>query len=152
MSDIELIELPARHYVGIRREVNVQNLPEFFAEVFPAVMQWVAQMGITPASMPMAVWCHMDMESGIADTHAGVFVDGEVDVDGEITMGTTPAGEAFKLVHVGGYDKMGQSWMRVYKHAGEAGRAPGAGWEVYVDDPTTVPTEELKTEIYLPVT
>lgn len=151
MSEIELIDVPARHYVGIRREVHTEKLAEFFAEAFPKVMQWVMQNGITPASMPMAVWCHMDMETGIADTHAGVFVDGGVAVDGEITAGTTAAGEAFKLVHVGGYDTMGQSWMRVYKHAGEAGRQPGSGWEIYVDDPTTVATEELKTEIYLPV-
>ncbi len=151
MSDIELIELQPRPFVGIRRKVHTSKLAEFYAEVFPKVMQWIAEKGIEPTSAPMSVWCDMDMETGVADTHAGVFVAGEVEVDGEITTGVTAGGAVLTLTHVGGYDSMGQSWGRVFQHAAESGKTPGAGWEIYVDDPGEVATDELKTEIYLPV-
>lgn len=151
MSEIERIELPQLHFVGVRRKVPTTELADFYSEVFPKVMQWISEKGITPESMPMSVWCDMDMETGIADTHAGVFVESEVEVDGEISAGSTAGGEVLKLVHVGGYDTMGQSWGRVFKHTAELGKEPGAGWEIYVDAPTMVEPEELKTEIYLPI-
>lgn len=151
MAEIELIKDAPRKLIGIRRKVPTTELSAFYSEVFPKVMQWIAERGITPASAPMSMWCAMDMEKGIADAHAGVFVSGDVEVDGEITAGTTPGGEVLKFVHTGGYDSMGKSWMRVYGHAKELGKTPGAGWEIYVDDPGQVPAENVKTEIYLPI-
>jgi effector-binding domain-containing protein len=151
MSEVELTRQPPRHFVGIRREVHTSELPVFFAEVLPRVTNWVREKGMQPASAPMSMWCAMDMESGIADTHAGCFVEGEVEGEGEITPGVTPGGDVLRLVHRGGYDTMGQSWGRVYAHAQQLGRRSGAGWEIYVDDPGEVDAESLRTEIYLPV-
>ncbi|MEM6730373.1 MAG: GyrI-like domain-containing protein [Myxococcota bacterium] len=152
MSDIETIKDEARTLVGIRREVNVQDLAAFFGEVLPKTFAWMSANEITPVSAPMAMWCAMDMESGIADAHAGFFVTGPVSVEGEFTLGHTPGGDVLKVVHRGGYEAMGQTWQRVYGHAKELGRTPGAGWEIYIDDPASVAEEELRTEIYLPVT
>jgi len=152
MSEIELTQQSPLHFVGIRRKVHTSELATFFGEVLPKVMSWVYQNGISPTSAPMAVWCEMDMESGVADTHAGCFVEGAVEGEGEISPGVTSGGDVLKLVHRGGYDSMGRSWMRVFEHAKELGRQPGEGWEIYVDDPTTVDADALRTEIYLPVT
>lgn len=151
MSEIELTQQAPRHFVGIRRKVHTSDLAGFFAEALPKVMSWVHGNGISPASRPMAVWCEMDMESGIADTHAGCFVEHAVEGDGDISPGITSGGDVLKLVHRGSYDAMGQSWMRVFEHARELGRRPGAGWEIYIDDPTEVEADALRTEIYLPV-
>lgn len=152
MNDVNRATLEPRHYVGIRRKVPVTELQPYFAEVLPKVMGWLAQQGIAPASMPMAMWHAMDMTTSIADVQAGCFVAQPVAGDGEITGGTTPATEALTLTHVGGYDKMGQSWGRVFAKAGELGVQPGAGWEIYVDDPGSVDEAVLRTEITLPVT
>lgn len=151
MSDIELTQQSPRHFVGIRRKVHTSELPSFFAEVFPKVMAWIAENGIEPASAPMSVWCGMDMETGIADCHAGCFVESPVEGEGEITAGVSSGGDVLKLLHRGSYDSMGQSWGKVFKHASELGRKPGPGWEIYVDDPAKVEPASLRTEIYLPV-
>jgi effector-binding domain-containing protein len=151
MSKIELVQQSPRHFVGIRRKVHVSELPAFYAEVLPKVMKWMGENGIAPASAPMSMWCDMDMQSGIADTHAGCFVQSEVEGEGEITPGVTSGGDVLTLVHRGSYDTLGQSWGRVFGHAKELGRVPGAGWEIYVDDPTKVEADEVRTEIYLPV-
>lgn len=151
MSEITLQQLDARPFVGIRRKVPTTELAAYFAEVLPKVMGWLGQAGIQPASMPMAMWCAMDMETGIADCHAGCFVSEPVEGEGEITPGTTTAGEVLAITNTGSYDTVGQSWMAVYKHAAELGRQPGAGWEIYVDDPGNTPEAELRTQIFLPL-
>lgn len=151
MSEVELTQQSPRHFVGIRRKVHTSELPAFFSEVFPKVMQWMQEKGVAPASAPMSMWCAMDMESGIADTHAGCFVEREVEGGGEVTSGVSSGGDVLKLVHRGGYDTMGASWGRVFRRAKELGRQPGAGWEIYVDDPSEVASDALRTEIYLPL-
>ncbi|MBT8337286.1 MAG: GyrI-like domain-containing protein [Gemmatimonadetes bacterium] len=151
MSEVELTQQSPRHFVGIRRKVHTSDLPGFFAEVLPKVMNWIQGQKIAPASAPMAMWCAMDMESGIADTHAGCFVENEVEGAGEITPGVTSGGDVLRLIHRGGYGTVGQSWGRVYEHAKALGRRPGAGWEIYIDDPGEVEADDLRTEIYLPV-
>lgn len=151
MSEVELTQQSPRHFVGIRRKVHTSELPGFYAEVFPKVMEWMQRQGIQPASKPMSMWCDMDMESGVADTHAGCLVESEVEGGGEITPGVTSGGDVLKLVHRGAYDTLGRSWGRVYGRAKELGRRPGVGWEIYVDDPGEVEADALRTEIYLPV-
>jgi effector-binding domain-containing protein len=151
MPEVEIIRESPRHFVGIRRKVHTSELPGFFAEVFPKVMGWMARKGIAPASAPMSMWCEMDIASGVADTHAGSFVESPLEGDGEVTPGVTSGGDVLKLVHRGGYDTMGRSWRSAYQHAEELGRRPGAGWEIYVDDPQEVAADALRTEIYLPI-
>jgi effector-binding domain-containing protein len=151
MSDIELIQQPPKHFVGIRRKVPIGDLAGFFSEAFPKVTRWLDGHGVPRQSAPMALWCGMDMEAGIADTHAGCFVQSAIEVDGEITAGTTEGGDTLKLVHRGGYDTMGQSWQRIFQRAKELDRPPGTGWEIYVDDPTLVEPNLVRTEIYLPL-
>jgi effector-binding domain-containing protein len=151
VEEIELVKRAPRHLVGVRRKVPVSDLAAFFAEAFPKVMAWVQSQGVQPTSMPMAMWCAMDMETGVADVQAGCFVPHALEGEGEITPAQSAGGEMLTLTHVGGYASMGGSWKRVFARAGELGRRPGAGWEIYVDDPQSVEEAALRTEIYLPL-
>lgn len=99
----------------------------------------------------MAMWCAIDMETGIADCHAGCFVHEAVVGEGEVTPGETCGGDVLTVTHTGPYDTVGRTWMAVYEHAAQLGRTPGPGWEIYVDDPGDTPAEQLRTEIYLPL-
>ena len=67
MADIELVGLAARHFVGIRRTLSVADLAAFFAEALPAVHTRVSSNRVERASMPMAGWCAMDVQTGSAD-------------------------------------------------------------------------------------
>lgn len=151
MDTIELKQLTPRHFIGLRRKVPVTELAAFFSEALPKAHRWVAARGITPDSMPMAHWVSMDMKSGIADCHAGCFVAEETAGEGEITAGVTPGGDALVATHTGPYDTVGKTWQAVYARAAELGRAPGSGWEIYLNDPTETPPEALQTRIHLPV-
>lgn len=151
MTEITRQPEVSRTFVGIRRSLHHSELPAFFGEVLPAMQAWFAARGIQPASPPMAMWHAMDRETGIADAQAGCFVAGPVPVEGEVTLGTTEGGDTLVCTHVGPYSTVGSSWMRVYARAAELGRAPGAGYEIYRNDPTEVAEAELQTEIHLPL-
>ena len=151
MSEIQTVQLPVHHLVGIRRSVDVRAMGAYFHEVLPRVARWVEEQGLTAVSAPCAVWHGMDPETGVCDAQAGMFIREEADGEGEISTATTPAGAALKLVHVGSYDQMPASWRRLYAHASSEGLTPGLGWEVYVDDPGVVDAASLKTEIYLSI-
>lgn len=152
MPEITLTQLDPRPFVGIRRSMPVTELAAFFGEVLPTVMGWIGSQGIAPASTPMAVWCAMDMATGVAECHAGCFVHAPVQGEGEITPGWTQGGDVLTVTHTGPYDTVGQTWMAVYKHAASLGRTPGAGWEIYLNDPATTPADQLQTKIHLPLT
>ncbi len=150
MSDIELVQLSPRPFVGVRRDVHHTKLQPYFTEVLPKVMGKVVAAG-TCGSPPMAMWHGMDRETGICDTQAGCFVTEAMADEDDITHGTTAGGDVLKLVHTGPYDTMHQSWMQLFGRASELGRAPGKGWEIYVDDPSQVEASALRTELYLPL-
>ena len=63
----------------------------------------------------------------------------------------TQAGEVLRITHKGPYDTVGQSWMAIFQHAAKLGRTPGAGWEIYLNDPGDTPAAELLTDIHLPL-
>ena len=149
---ITLQQLEPRPLVGVRRTLPTTELAAFFAEALPKAMSWVSSKSIAPASAPMAMWCAMDMASGIADCHAGCFVHDTVEGEGDITAGMTQGGDVLTLTHTGSYDTIGRSWMAAYRRASELGREPGPGWEIYIDDPGHTPAERLRTLIHLPLT
>ena len=151
MSEIELKTEEPCPFLGIRRSVHHTKLPPYFMEVFPKVMGWIQGNGLTPATMPMAMWHDMDRETGMCDVQAGIILHEASDGEGEIAGAQTVGGETLVLMHVGPYSEMGKSWGRVYAKAAELGREPGPGYEIYVDDPTEVAPEEMRTEIHLPL-
>ncbi len=149
MSDIHQLTESPRHYVGIRRQVPVTELSAYFMEVLPKVHNWVTAQGLQPASMPCAIWHGMDMATGIADCQAGIFLSEPSEGEGEISGGATPGGELLRILNRGPYDTVPNAWKAIYSHAAALGRPPGLGYEIYVDDPTQVPAEELRTEVSL---
>src|SRR5262249_13540789 len=65
------------------------------------------------------------------------------------------AGKDAAVLHVGPYGHLPDVWVRLLgewlPNSGHRAR-PGAGFELYLNDPTKVPPSELRTEIYQPVT
>jgi AraC family transcriptional regulator len=71
-----------------------------------------------------------------------------------VTEATLPAGRYAKTTHRGSYAGLGDAWARLMgQWLPGSGQRVGAGpsYEVYVNDPRTTPTEELQTDLYLPL-
>ncbi|HPM75835.1 MAG TPA: GyrI-like domain-containing protein [bacterium] len=61
-------------------------------------------------------------------------------------------GRAMQTLHVGPYDKLGESYAKIAAHAQERGWTPqGPAHEVYLSDPRRTKPENLKTIVRLPI-
>ena len=67
---------------------------------------------------------------------------------------TLPAGKYGCTVHEGGYDRIGDTWARFMgQWLPQSGHrlADSPSFERYLNTPTEVPVEALRTELYLPL-
>jgi len=65
-----------------------------------------------------------------------------------------PAGKYAKTVHAGGYETLPQTWRGLIDEwlpkSGHQKR-PGVNYEIYLNTPMDTPKEQLRTELYVPV-
>jgi len=87
-----------------------------------------------------------------ADMEVGAPVTGPVVAENGLEVRTLVGGRAVTAVHRGVYETVGEAWTRVLNYIQENGHRPaGLGQEFYLNDPEVTPTQELLTEVQLPV-
>lgn len=117
-------------------------LPEVYTHLFA---NGLAMVGAPFARYHPAAGDTIDLEAGIPVV--GAFPETE-----DIRARTLPGGEAAHTVHVGSYEALPEALEAVGAWLTAQGRtAAGPFWEVYVDDPTTVAPDALRTEVFLPL-
>ena len=83
---------------------------------------------------------------------AGFTVLAPVDGRGRVVPGELPGGEVAVARHVGPYSELPQVGERLRQWVVDRGRAMGGPpWEVYLNDPRTVPPSEPETEVFIPL-
>lgn len=105
--------------------------------------------GLTPVTPPFSRFLKyappvIEMEAGFAIAKADL---GE----GEIVSSVIPAGDYAKTRHLGSYDLLAPAYESLHKWIDTNKKQPnGAPLEVYLNSPSEVKPDELKTEIYYP--
>ena len=82
---------------------------------------------------------------------AGIPVGGPFPETDRIRAGTLPGGPAITTLHVGSYDGLPGAFDSLMAWRAEHGRDAAAHWEIYEDDPSTTPAEELRTRLVAPL-
>jgi AraC family transcriptional regulator len=84
---------------------------------------------------------------------AGVVVSDDAAIPAGLVEERVPGGRFACFVHRGSYEKLPESWAQVKRQLAESGhrRRPGTSCEIYVNNPAQVPTEQLVTEICIPI-
>jgi effector-binding domain-containing protein len=151
-ATIETREITPRPYVGIRRTVKHDGLGSACAEILPRVAAWLAGKGLAPAGPPICVYHSVNQATDDFDAQPGFFVSAAVPGEGEITAGETAGGEALYALHVGPYEKLGETWAAVFARAEASGRpVTKSSWEAYLNTPGEVSPSEIRTEIFVPI-
>lgn len=75
------------------------------------------------------------------------------DVPAGLIERRVPAGKYATTIHTGSYEHLGNAWTSLRQQIAQRGwRATGAvSYEVYLNDPMSVPAGERKTELFAPI-
>lgn len=150
MPDFEFRSVPEQPIAAIRFNTPLDGIGASMAQAFPAIFETVTKAGAVPAGAPLARYHTFGEE--VIDYECAIPLAAPWTGDGEVQAGSIGGGETAFGVHVGPYDQLRGTWEALMAWVKEQGReAAGAPWESYVDDPTEVGSDKLRTEIFVPV-
>lgn len=147
---IELVDLPPRRALTVRRKMPRSGLGAFFSELFPRLRSAIVSQGATPSGPPFARYYNSDPAA--FDTEAGLPFTGTVTAAEGARVTTLPGGRAAKTIHIGSYETLSKEYRRIEAWCEEHGYRVGEGpWESYVDDAATTPHDKVRTEVFWPL-
>ncbi len=155
MDEVSMIEVGSMNVVGTRRRGAYQDVGKMLPELFTHVMS----NGLKMAGPPIYL-CHelsMDeveraMKENNADLEVVIPIAGKVVGKGDLKVYKIPGGGMAKIVHKGPYDKVGDTYGKLFEWLSGNGKMPlGPFREIHLNDPTKVSPEEILTEINVPI-
>jgi effector-binding domain-containing protein len=150
MAGFETRQIPRQHTAVIRSRSPMQDIGPAIGQALGELWMAIEQAGLAPSGPPFVRY--LEMSEGTATFECGFPVPRVITGSGAVEPGSIGGVEAACMEHIGPYQRLGQTWDALTAWVAEQGRVPsGPGWEVYVDDPGTVPEATLRTELYLPI-
>jgi effector-binding domain-containing protein len=148
VTDPELTDLTETTTAVIHGVVPMEEIADFFDRSFSELVNVLDGQGIARTGPAFARYAGPPGET--ADLEVGFPVLGSVSPDGQVHPSSLPAGRVARVVHVGGYDQLGETWGRLAAWMVEQGLTPGADlWEVYVTEPSPeMDPADLYTDLF----
>ncbi|MDB4892305.1 MAG: Transcriptional regulator, AraC family [Gemmatimonadetes bacterium] len=153
--DVEIKNLPALRVAAVRHIGPYLQINE----AFERLGQIAGRAGlIQPPDTEMVALFYDDPDSTPADqlrSDAGITVPPNATLPAGLTEHHVPAGAYASTVHVGPYEQLGDAWARLMGEwlpsSGRRINGDAPSYEVYLNTPMTVPKNELRTEIRIPL-
>jgi AraC family transcriptional regulator len=126
---------------------------EVLSPGFARLMAWAAPKGIVRGP-PLGIYLDSPQDTPREECRSklGVPVSEDAREEGEVHIETVGPREEAVLLHKGPYEETAASYGKVFDTIFRTGyRVAGAPMEVYLTDPQAAPSEELLTEIRVPV-
>jgi len=143
-------ELAPQLALTYRTRATMPTIAERIGARFGALMEHAAQTGAQWAGPPFVMYpetCDDDYPVIVCMPVAPGAVGGET-----VTLEEVAGGRVASTTHVGSYKGIGAAYTALQKWMTDNGCAPGgAPREIYLNDPATVPEDELITEVDWPV-
>ncbi len=155
-AKIETVTVGAQSIVFVNRTSasDPETMGNVMGAAFGTLFAAMGETGVAPAGPPLSIYYDFGAEEikyGVAFPIAAADKQ-KLDGRDDVNVSETYAGGALKLVHVGPYDTLVESYNKMMAHLDSEGLAPsGPTWEVYMNDPATTPPADLITEIYFPL-
>jgi len=148
---VDTRSMPDRRLAAVRHDGPYNQIPLAF-ELLGRLIRGLPEAGSTR----IAIY-HDDPETVPLDrlrSDAAVTVPEGLGLPEGLREIRLPAGRFARTVHVGPYERLGDTWARFMGEwlpaSGQrVGSAPSS--EIYLNDPRRTPSAELRTELYLPL-
>jgi effector-binding domain-containing protein len=153
ISEIIVEEKPIL-FIEESSPLNSDTIKNKIGNAFGEIMALMSVAHIEMVSPPLAITNEFSMSKMLWVFDCALI--GELpegtELSGRIKSGTTYAGKVVKAVHVGPYEQSIITYNAIEKYiSNNKLEKNGRVWEEYIDDPTIVDPEELRTNIYFPV-
>jgi len=152
MDEIQMVELEPVNVIGIRKRGAYHDT----ANLIPKMFEHAIANGLEITGPPIFLCHELTMEEveravreNSADLEVALPVSGNVRETDEISSYVLPRVKMVKTVHKGPYEKVGETYNRLFEWMAKNGReTKGPYREYYLNDPREVPPEEILTEVY----
>lgn len=150
--DIQRKTLPDQHYLYVDREAGFtgNEIADAMGSGFSEVFGFIQKNGLECKGMPVSMYLEMPDGPRMA-FRCCMFVsaDDAQKAAGNVNADVIPAGDVVTALHVGPYANLNVSHKALWDHCDAHGLEKGMPvWEHYIDDPTTVDEDKLRTEIF----
>jgi len=146
------VTLSAKTIVYFKGNGTWDSAFETITDGFKTVKAFLDKAGIKPSGALMTIYTSTD-DSGFQFLAAIPVAETPKDPPkGDLTVGSSPAGKAYKFIHRGSYESMDTTYEAITNFLDEKGiDAKDSFVETYVTDPLSTPEDKLVVEIYVPV-
>ena len=153
--NVEIKQIPERRLGTVRHVGPYNQIPLAFERLGQILGPAAASLRQRGSAM-IAIY-HDDPESVPLEqlrSDAAVIVPPDLALPDGLVEQRIPAGRYACALHVGPYEQLGDAWARFmgeWLPAGGHRVGSGPSYEIYLNDPTTTPKPELRTEMYIPL-
>ncbi len=148
--EVEILEVEPQTilYVESVSKQAPDDVAVALADAYRELTAFISRNHLQMSSQPMAISRAWD-ESGYSFDAAIPVISADVLPEGNVKIGTSPAGKVLRVIHRGGYDQMMPTYEKISAYMGAHGlEDAGVSWEQYISDPGNTSTDDLITHIY----
>jgi len=145
---INEIDIASKSYIIKRAEVKFEDIQNFYATNFQAIMQMIQMLELPLSGAPSGLYYTWDMENNMADMAAGIPIEGDADIEGFDLIKVE--GDALLINYYGSYGGSAEAHYAMDDYMQENGlQLNELVIEEYITDPTSEPdTSKWLTKIY----
>ena len=150
--DVTIKDQPELRVGTVRHIGPYERIPQAF-ERLGSIM---SNAGARPVGAQLLALYYDDPQTTAADmlrSDAALSFPNGAAVPAGLIERRVPAGRYATTIHVGAYEHLGKAWASLKKEI-EARGLPASGgvsYELYLNDPRSVPSNALRTELFAPL-
>lgn len=132
----------------IRAHTTMHDVEHLFNAGFREILDLLRTQGLTPVGPPFARYYNMDMNA--LDVEFGFPVSSSAGGSGRVSRSSTPSGKAASCIYIGPYAEVEPAYDALMKWTADNGLTlNGEAYEIYLNDPSVTPPDQLKTQVCL---
>lgn len=167
VDEIKIEQFEARSAVEVAAETRLWKIPKVLASGFAAARTQIESSGVEVVGMPFARYLEIDWQAmrsmggfaqfwqfltGKQRMTAGLFCSAAVESGTDALAVELPSGRYVVTYHRGAYHKVDETYRRMVDWAEQEGvELADSSLENYIDDPSEVPADEVRTQVLIAV-
>ena len=143
-------------FVGIRTQCPISEIGPAMERDLQKVGTWLQGNGTKPSGPPFTIYHKWDMANARTDYTTGFpLTSVPANVPAEYSTGEMSSGQSYQIRHTGPYRHLGNAWSAGYMHARARPKIFAQDkrilpFEIYENDPSEVPENDLITVVHFP--